>query len=141
MSRKHSTPRTANGLIIPEGVIFYYVRYNDNRPFACVALAAHPEGRFCRGVSICSEKDQFCRKVARQLAYGRLCKAFGKGQTLDPVVTGDFLWRSTERLDAFYNATGIGYKTGYNVQLTEYEQKLVESAMSKTKEEDPCSIS
>ena len=136
MVGKSAPPRTKNGIIIPEGVIFYYVRNGKNQPIACVALASNVESGlagdyWCRGVSICSPNDQFNRKDARRIAYGRLCKAFGTGESSDPILPNDRYYRGRDtwvddRLTFVRKKVGITDKVGWDVDLTEFEQKLVE---------------
>jgi len=115
-------PKTKNGLIIPAGVIFYYVRDDVNKPLGCVALASNEDGCWCRGVSICSKDDQFSKVKARKLAYGRLCKAFGTGESSDEI-------RNTEGFADFIMAASLDrhrrqHKSGYDVMLSRYEQHL-----------------
>jgi hypothetical protein len=109
----------------PEGVVFYYFRW-EGHPFACVALADNGHGDYCRGVSICSPEDQFSRKEARRIAYGRLCKAFGTGLTSDLIAPEN----SGKAIQLKFHMrklreTGIFHKTGYCVRLTKYEEELV----------------
>ncbi len=166
MASKPQIPKTKNGLIIPEGVIFYYVRNKNGQPFACVAIADNGEGQYCRGVSICSGGDQFSKKVGRNLAFGRLCKAFGTGRSADPILNYVFTDQAqyislskagpTAVFDVagrpvivdlqrnailcyFEEKTRIGYKTGYDVLLTKLERQLVEK--TKPKEAAACSTS
>jgi hypothetical protein len=112
------TKKTKNGLIEPPGVFFYYVRDRSGNPFACVALADNgEEGCWGRGVSICSNQDQFTKERARKLAYGRLCKAFGTSDTSDKVTT---------RADFQFYCPGVEHKVGYDIMLTAYEKQVVE---------------
>lgn len=132
MAKTGPVPKTANGLIIPEDVIFYYLRDKNNQPIACVAIADNGEGAWSRGVSICSPRDQFNRKAARKLAFGRLCKAFGTGKTSEPVLLNEPKYyrgrdpRVEDRLSEVMDKLGIEYKVGTDIELTPYEQQLVQ---------------
>lgn len=82
-----NVPRSSTGLIMPKGVIFYYLCEEAHGPFsprrllgcACFGRQEYlSEGEspvFCRGVAMCSGKDNFSRKVARELAYRRYLRA------------------------------------------------------------------
>lgn len=140
MARKSAPPKTKNGLIMPPGVIFYYIRGHQNQPIACVALASNVDLGFdgdywCRGVSICSPTEQFNRKEARRLAWGRLLKAFGTGEDSDPIAPNTDIYRGRpgdvdrRLVDIFQR--GIKHKSGWDVELTDYEKELVEKATPK----------
>lgn len=50
-----------------------FLRSNDGRPIGCVAIAVDRKKRTLRyGLSVLNPADKFDRKVARQLAIGRL---------------------------------------------------------------------
>ena len=55
---------------------FMHVRDTENVPIATVAMEKgiyeHPI--YAAGISVCSKKDQFCKKVGRAIASGRLAK-------------------------------------------------------------------
>ena len=69
-----TVPFTKNGLIMPKRVHFYYL-WCYGKPFACVCIGKDMEGKWCRGISVCSIKDNFNKKKARLLAFVRWCKA------------------------------------------------------------------
>ena len=68
-------PRTANGLIEPTEVQFYYLHDSDGRLAACVCFGVSPlspvGNTFCRGIALCSKHDNFNKKLSRELAYRR----------------------------------------------------------------------
>jgi hypothetical protein len=94
-----SVPRTKNGLIMPEGVVFYYLHRSDGSAGGCVCLGAVVGNRvgwyktvipsrpvrFCRGISFCSRQDRFSRATGRELAYRRFLKAVKHKQTGEPI--------------------------------------------------------
>jgi hypothetical protein len=92
-------PRTKNGLIMPTGVVFYYLHRADGSAGGCVCLGAvvgkkpvrhtlGPAGRpvqFCRGISFCSRKDRFSRATGRELAYRRFLLAVSRKKNDEPI--------------------------------------------------------
>jgi hypothetical protein len=57
---------------------FYYYRDGANRPLVTVCLM-EKEGVLCRGISICSRRDNVCKETGRQVAHDKCLKAFGTG--------------------------------------------------------------
>jgi hypothetical protein len=144
VAKAGQVPKTKNGIIVPEGVIFYYIRDKNNQPIACVAIADNGEGQYSRGISICSPRDQFDRSSARKKAFGRLCKAFGTGTTQDQILPNADIYRGRDRrvdqrLIEVMHRVGTKYKTGADIDLTEYERMLV--AKTTPVEEESCSTS
>lgn len=60
--------------MLPKDVFVYYLRDENRKPFATVALKAH-EGKWCRGVSVCRKTDFFNKKIGKLIAIGRLQNA------------------------------------------------------------------
>jgi hypothetical protein len=81
-------PRTKNGLIMPAGVVFYYLHREDGSAGGCVcfgAIVGKKPVRFCRGVSFCSRQDQFSRATGRELAYRRFLLAVSRKENSEPI--------------------------------------------------------
>lgn len=47
---------------------YYYIRDNQNRPTITVCLIKDSEGNISRGIAVCSDKDQPCKKMGRNIA-------------------------------------------------------------------------
>ena len=80
--------RTKNGLIMPAGVVFYYLHREDGSAGGCVcfgAIVGKKPVRFCRGVSFCSRQDQFSRATGRELAYRRFLLAVIRKENSEPI--------------------------------------------------------
>jgi len=101
--------KSNNGLVMPEGIFFYYLRVPASasnppradgvkrpklfsRPLACVCFgrwAPNTTTRqpiWIRGISICSHSENFNKKEARRRAYARFLKAKGTRKSSDQVV-------------------------------------------------------
>lgn len=95
---------------------YYYIRDSKNQPSTTVCLlkAANDIGR---GVAICSNKDQPCKKTGRKIAKTRaVCALACKHHSSIIRRPGDF----------FHDALQFGsYKSYFNSVLTEYERKLL----------------
>jgi hypothetical protein len=63
----------------------YYLRNEDNVPFACVAITPtgmhEADDTICRGISICSDREQWDKKAARGRAIQRALKAKRSNQS------------------------------------------------------------
>ena len=57
-----------------EQTIFYYLRDNQNRPLITVCLHKI-NGAICRGIAICSDKDNPSKKTGKTIAFGRAMRA------------------------------------------------------------------
>ena len=62
--------------------VYYYLRYPKNvykdggrHPYGCVCLLKNDNGDVARGISVCSERDDFSKKIGRNKAYGYAVKA------------------------------------------------------------------
>lgn len=128
-------------------IIVYYVRDNRKQPFATVAIMKDSDGKWCRGVSICSDKDSFIKRVGRQIAIDRCLKAYHSHTDdiikeynhINPVFNGssinviDYInetyinkYTSIENLNIEdYKNRKIEYKSAYNVVLTDYEKRII----------------
>jgi hypothetical protein len=54
---------------------FYYDRDDKNRPIGTICFATDGK-RYARGVAVCSENDNPCKKTGRRIAQSRALKAF-----------------------------------------------------------------
>ena len=78
---------TPSGMVDLEGAYVYYLRGVVNEdmehihPFGCVVLYRDSEGRFHRGISVCSDGDPFEYRIAREKAFDRLEKAVRSGKS------------------------------------------------------------
>lgn len=109
----------------------YYLHDDTGCRFACVAVAPGSEdGRVHRGISICSERDTFNKKLARCIALGRLQLAL-KGQRVGPIQNQEHL--SVYLFQKYFEASGIVYKSDYNTTPTEKEVYLLKK-MQEVKE-------
>lgn len=110
---------TKNIKSYPENIImkkekYYYIRDNQNRPIITVCLLKR-KNQIGRGVTICSVKDQPCKKVGRAIAKTRALFALASEKDNLEMVNGNF--------PLFAFDFGF-YKSYYNPELTKYEQKL-----------------
>jgi hypothetical protein len=120
----------------------YYVRREDHTPIATVAIGwVKDSGVACRGIAICSCKDNFDRSRGRKLAYRRMVEAALSKQTKEPVLDS---YSRLEGKDGTGNAgidqfleivdAEVGervyeyeYKSGYRVWLSDRETKILET--------------
>lgn len=136
--------KTANGLIAPEGVYFYYVyceqiQGDENAvvPYGCVCIGKNDDRVLCRGVSLCSPKDQFSKKEARKKAYARFLRAAGTATSSGKIQ--DIRWSNKLKTDVifthlrrFVDATNIRHRSGYDVIPTEKEMRILASSSEET---------
>lgn len=100
-------------------VKYYYLRDENGHPRVTVCLLkASIGGMFHRGLALCSYSEKVIdKKLGRKLAYKRAVKAMMSKRNQLPIkspngigIVGDFF---------IYD-----FKSQYNVELTEFEQKL-----------------
>ena len=104
---------------------FYYLRDKAKRPLVTVCLAADTNGRFYRGVAICSPKDNPIKRVGRQIARGRVLRAMERKVHSD-IVLRDEAWsvlHEVKALNHYY------IKSTNNPVLTSVEIKLIKGEM------------
>ncbi|MFC1454131.1 hypothetical protein ACFLQL_03025 [Verrucomicrobiota bacterium] len=115
-------------------LFYYYLRNRDNwQPFGCVCFGAIvDEGhRFCRGISLCSYKDQFVKRTARNMARGRLLSAIKHKKSTEMINYNyenrvhDALAKLTSCNDLVPITGLLLYKSDYNVTLTPFESEII----------------
>ena len=93
---------------------YYYIRDNKNRPIITICLIKDSESNISRGIAICSDKDQPCKKVGRNIARERAIYAITEKEKGCKI-------RGKEINPSLYNFV---YKSMYNPVLTGFEKKL-----------------
>jgi len=113
---------------INKDTYFYYLR-EENRQIFGGACLKKVDGVWCRGISLCSNKDRFDKNAARGQAISRLMTAVAtkaNGFAVHPSIH-----QSTQKLFKNYNFVNkIGfqefcYKSRYNAELTNMEKRTV----------------
>jgi len=108
---------------------YYYLRFGQKtygKPVGgiatvCIIPLSNEEKTsviYARGVSFCNPKDQLIKKKGRAKALGRAAKAIESHQFTEPIPKGlpcSILTR---------NNMGWTYFSGWDITLTEYEQRL-----------------
>ena len=70
-----------------------------------------------RGIAFCSPKDQFDKKLGRNIALGRAIKALEEGFDTEPVP-----YKTEARILINW---GKSFLSAFNPELTDYEKKLM----------------
>ena len=112
---------------------YYYFRDEKLRPLITVCLLEN-DGKFHRGIAICSPRD-FPRKAeGRNIALGRARQAQKKGKTdINSVSTRDetiFVFSLVDNLEHFpfeevTDKYAAVYKSSFYVKLTDFEKVLM----------------
>lgn len=107
---------------------YYYIRDSVKsdpnglgRPVITVCLIEY-HGLIARGMAICSNLDQPCKKVGREIATERACYALANRK--DSLAINRFPYKAYTPLIPFINQDCGGFKSYYNPSLTKYEQGL-----------------
>jgi len=109
---------------------YYYIRDEQNRPIITVCLI-RVDFEISRGIAICSDLDQPCKKIGRAIAKTRALYALAKEKNSCEMGRWNFRnvqSANNEFVDGFILPTT---KSTYNPKLTDYEMKLF-----KTKNEE-----
>lgn len=101
--------------------LYYYVRDNG-KPVVTVCLL-RTGNLLSRGVAICSDKDNPCKKTGRDIAKGRAEQAVFYGTTC-----GCIQRTSVDKVLQLMEKNGLGtfYKAVFDPFLTDLERKLLE---------------
>jgi len=114
-----------------EEMYFYYLRGLDRHIFGGACLKK-VDGVWCRGISLCSTKDQFDRNAAKGQSYGRLRKATVTQKDDFPITNlNESPMKLTRHYD-FINNIGFkefSYKARYNAVLTTKEKDIVKEVL------------
>ncbi len=73
-----------------------------------------------RGIAFCNPRDQFVKKLGRNVALGRAIKALERGASSEPV--------PLKTPAAILITEGISFLSEFNPALTAFEQKLVKNS-------------
>lgn len=98
----------------------YYLRDNLKRPIITVCLLENENGMFARGIALCSNKDQPCKRIGRTIAKGRAVKALLTKTTSGRITRNE----AFDVLDEINLETGYSAKSFYNTIPLEHEKFL-----------------
>ena len=112
---------------------FYYIRDEEERPIITVCIYKNIFlGTVSKGTAICSEQDIPNKKIGRAIAGGRAKKAALNLGSSGLVKRNDV----ADELHAHFSMPmGRIYKSCFNPELTEYEEKLISKRFSTEYEE------
>jgi hypothetical protein len=116
-------------LIKDSGAYFYYLRGENRHIFGGVCLKK-VDNVWCRGISICSNRDKFDKDMAKKYARSRLLTAIHtKGDSLpvnpDASESSNKLYRYYTGLFYNYLAHITAHKSKYGAILTDTEKRTV----------------
>lgn len=101
------------------------------RPYATVAIEINEDGTVNRGVSICSAKDGFIKKVGTQKAVGRLMSAKKAQSNILPMLSFEStqrrLLKKLGKLEPRFKNTCFEYLGGFHVMPTKDEIEMFKS--------------
>ena len=102
---------------------YYYQRFGKSVGTATICLIPVPAcdgNAIVRGVSFCSPRDQFNKRLGRDIALGRAIKAIEVGDDSDAV--------PVKSPAGILNNQGIFFLSAFNPELTYYEKQLIGKA-------------
>jgi hypothetical protein len=110
---------------------FYYVRNMGHR-VATVCLYEVPEhkGVYCRGISICSVKDNFNPEMGKEEALQRCREAYHNGYSTEPIALNYYGGERALTLLRFslnyqgYKGQTV-YKSAWTNRLSAFERKIM----------------
>ena len=105
---------------IPADEKYYYIRDEKNRPIITVCLIKIADD-IGRGIAICSNQDIPCKKVGRSIAKTRAVYALAIEK--DSCEIGRWDLENIQLAAENFGFNGY-FKSYYEPELTEYEQKL-----------------
>ena len=100
----------------PNEIYYLHLRHFDEKGKILgkggmtVAWQLLEEGKIRAGLSVCSEKDNFCRKYGRNLAKGRMEEKFHRINYLGRDLNGDIVTSHRLREDVHNTLTNWAYK-------------------------------
>ena len=128
---------------VPRGAFLYYVKTDDDdgkpkmnkrvhkKTGACVCFSENDDGTIARGVSICSDNDNFSKSIGRNIAIGRHTKAVAEGDGSGEMVTNRFGQDPVKSVVNFVHHDGSNiflsskFKCAYGVQPTKFEASII----------------
>ena len=113
-------------------MFYYYLRDSNRQPFGCVCFGSIDEERkFCRGISLCSDKEPFLKSKARNMARGRLISAAINRRSTQPI-NYDYdnglhvsIANLTMCKDIIPPPFLFKYKSDYGANLTPFECEII----------------
>lgn len=122
-------------------LFYYYLRtdlhnrtgeiIDKRKPFGCVCLGYDPkQGVWSRGVSLCSQKENFIKKEGRKRARARCLKAMGTNSNSEKInyIRDDINDNKPQIYwleNSFKAPWKFIYKSEHNINLTDYEYEIV----------------
>lgn len=102
---------------------YYYLRKNGTdgkrgEMFGAVVVTMNDDGTVNRGVSVCSPKDRFNKKIAVNIALGRLRKAI---ETQSNIPMGTYRGKTEKIINRVYGKLDAG---NFHVPANEMEQRM-----------------
>ena len=113
---------------------YYYLRNALRVPVVSVVLIRDVDGKFHRGVSICSYLDKPVKNIGRKKALARAMKAMGSGRSQEPILRScaefdiEMYTDNRTKLPMEYclnEDNWCSYKSSYDTELTEFEEMIV----------------
>jgi len=111
----------------------YYLFDEDKNRIGCVVFTrSDMDGTVNRGISLCSNEDQFCKRIARKIALNR-CKIAEQTHVSqypvmdnrrDPHVTYAFSMKNGTSMST---EDGMVFKSAYDARTTDYELQILAS--------------
>ena len=111
-----------------DGYRHYYLRNMEHQPFGCVAFKAGSQpGTVIRGISLCSEMDQWTRESGRSKAVGRCKKAEATKLNADPISAASHLSSNTfiTLFGSEFAVADVVFKTCFDVPATAREARIM----------------
>lgn len=106
---------------------YYYLRDDKNRPVITVCIIEN-DGKYYRGISICSDKDQVIKRAGRNRSRGRALKAIHSTDDCEPIKRDEatIVFKHTSLVEGRDKYTDFPeYKVCPSTNLTSFEQKLI----------------
>lgn len=108
----------------------YYIKDDSGRTLGTVCLILGQDGKWNRGVAVCSDKDRFDKRQGRSVAIGRARRANGSKKSSLPVLKELDNGILRDAALRFYGAAlknyglDLGFKSSHNAALTDFEKSL-----------------
>jgi len=113
-------------------LFYYYLRDKNRHPFGCVCIGIDNELKYTRGISLCSTKDQFVKRIARKNSKNRCVHALVTKKDYYPInytLTEKHTVLSIIKLAVCKHLIPdlfkFNFKAEYNVNLTPFEYEII----------------